>query len=100
MPYFDENPLLKLALQAGDAEVVLDLRGMSEEQAIQAVEELLEHPAPSRDYRIRFDPPANDGRETLFLPVGRRLLQARRDGRLVRFLPYPDGAGYFISLAD
>lgn len=99
MPYFDENPLLKLALQAGDAEAVLDLRGMTEQQAIQAVEELLDHPPSAQDYQIRFDPPANDGRETLFLPLGRRLLQARRDGRLSRFLPGPDGASYFIILA-
>jgi hypothetical protein len=99
MPYFDENPLLKLALQAGDAEAVLDLRGMTEQQAIQAVEQLLDHPAPARDYLVRFDPPSNDGRETLFLPLGRRLLQARRDGCLSRFLPSPDGAGYFISFA-
>ena len=100
MPYFDENPLEKLAFQAGDAEALLDLQGLSTEQAMQAVEKLLLNPATARSFLIRFDAAADDGRETLFQPLGRRLLQARRDGRLNRCLPTADGAGYFIVFAD
>lgn len=97
MPYFNENPLEKLVFQPGDAETELDLRGMPATHAMQAVEQLLQHSAAIGSCLIRFDPAAEDGHETLFLPLGRRLLQARRDGRLQRCLPMSDGAGYFIA---
>ena len=100
MPYFDENPLAKIALQAGDADTELDLRGLPDKQAMQAVERLLNDPEAGKSFLIRFDPAVDGGRETLFQPLGRRLLQARRDGRLTRCLPAADGAAYFIRFAD
>lgn len=99
MPFFDENPLTRLALQAGDPQAELDLRGMPVDQAMQAVESLLGTAGEAASYRIRFDPARDDGRETLFLPIGRRLLQARREGRLASCLPAADGAGYVIVFA-
>ena len=92
MPYFDQNPLEKLAFQAGDAEAELDLRGLPAEQAMQAVEQLLNDRSSAKSYLIRFDAAADDGRETLFQPLGRLLLEARRSGRLTRCLPNADGA--------
>lgn len=99
MPFFEQNPLEQLVFQPDDARAVLDLTGMPLTAAMQAVESLLETPGDIDSYLIRFDPAGNDGRETLFLPIGRRLLQARREGRLNRCLPAADGAGYFIVLA-
>ena len=100
MPYFDENPLEKLAFQVGDADALLDLRGLPTDQAMRAVEHLLAGAASAKSYLVRFDSATDDGRETLFLPLGRRLLQARREGRLNRCLPASDGAGYFITFTD
>ena len=100
MPYFDENPLEKIAFQAGDADALLDLRGMPAEEAMQAVEKLLTEPTSGKSLLIRFARTTDDGRETLFQPLGRRLLQARREGVLSRCLPTPDGAGYFIGFVD
>lgn len=101
MPFFEANPLDLLALQAGDAEAELDLRGLDRTTAIALVEQLLADLGveAARSYHIRFDPPAGDGVETLFQPLGRRLLQARRDGRLKSCLPLSDGSGYFIAIA-
>lgn len=100
MPYFDKNPLHKLAFQTDPADAVLDLQGMTADQAMRAVEGLLQGPASTGSYLIRFEPASQDGRETLFLPLGRRLLQARREGLLNRCLPASDGAGYFITFAN
>ena len=100
MPIFDENPLQRLALQPDDADAVLDLQGLNEDQALHTVEQLLGDRGTATRYLIRFDAAAGDGRETLFLPLGRRLLEARRAGQLQRCLPSPDGAGYFIEFAD
>jgi hypothetical protein len=99
MPYFDQNPLEKLALQASEAEASLDLRGQAPEQALQAVEQLLRQAPPGKSFLIQFDPASGDGHETLFLPLGKRLLRARREGCLQRCLPVPDGAAYFILFA-
>ena len=100
MPFFDQNPLQKLAFQPGDAESTLDLRGMSDELAMQQVERLLNDGSKRKTWLIRFDPATDDGRETLFLPLGRRLLEARRAGLIARCLPASDGAAYFIAFAD
>jgi hypothetical protein len=100
MPYFDENPLHKLVFQAEDAEATLDLRGMTNEMAMQQVERLIADGGNKKTWLIRFDPAIDDGRETLFLPLGRRLLEARRTGLIARCLPASDGAAYFIALAD
>ena len=99
MPYFDENPLEKLVFQPGDADDELDLRNIPNDQAMAAVEQLLAEPPKAASYLIRFEAATDDGRETLFLPLGRRLLQARRDGVISRCLPVSDGAGYFIAFA-
>ncbi len=100
MPYFDQNPLEKLAPQAADAEASLDLRGQAPQQALQTVEQLLRQAPPGKSFLILFDPASGDGQETLFLPLGRRLLRARREGCLQRCLPVADGAAYFILFAD
>lgn len=102
MPHFDTNPLDALALQAGEAEAELDLRGLDADTALTRVAALLELPdaGGARRYCLRFDPARGDGTETLFQPLGRLLLQARREGRLTSCLPLPDGAGYFIALAE
>ena len=100
MPYFDQNPLEKLVFQPGDADAELDLRGMPTDAAMQAVEQMLQDPSPVGSYLIHFDPASDDGRETLFLPLGRRLLLARREGLLERCLPAADGAGYFIAFTQ
>ncbi len=100
MPYFDENPLQNLVYQAGDADQELDLRDLSADQAMARVERLLREPPRHASYLIRFQAAANDGRETLFLPLGRRLLQARRAGVLTRCLPAAQGDAYFIVFAS
>jgi hypothetical protein len=97
MPFFDENPLEKLAIQAGDADHELDLRGLDEHRALARVEELLSDPGACGSYLVQFDAAEAVSRETLFLPVGRRLLQARRDGTIQRCLPVSDGSGYYIE---
>ena len=100
MPFFEQNPLEKLLFQPGDAEAELDLQGIPADQAMQTVETLLSSPGAVNTCMLRFDAASNDGRETLFIPLGRRLLQARREGILSRCLPLADGAGYFIAFPD
>lgn len=102
MPHFDDNPLNKLGLQAGEAEAEFDLRGLDRQVALNRVKALLEQHQPGNPstYHLRFDPARGDGTQTLFQPLGRLLLAARREQRLQSCLPLPDGAGYFIRMAD
>jgi hypothetical protein len=97
MPYFDDNPLDKLALQPGSADQELDLRGLESVDALARIEQLLDSATRAKTVIIRFDAAANDGRETLFLPIGRRLLAARRNGQLKRCLPLSNGSAYFVE---
>lgn len=101
MPHFPDNPLDKLAIKPGDADAELDLGGEDVDSALARLDELLAAPrGNAHSYCIRFDPPAGDGRETLFQPVGRHLLAARRAGRIASCLPLSDGTGYVILLDD
>ena len=100
MPYFEENPLNKLRLKADGAEVELDLRGLPAAEAMAQVESLLEaaDTQSNTSVLIRFDPAKGDGKETLFLPLGRRLLEARKAGLLASCLPTGEGDGYVVLL--
>jgi len=61
-------------------------------------ERLIAEAPPGQCLLLRFPPAAGDGRETLFQPLGRFLLEARRAGRIARCLPVADGTGYVIAL--
>jgi len=101
MPFFEENPLRKLALAADtrDAEP-LPLHGLPATEALERLEQTIgrvrEHACPD-GIVVTFDQPFGDGRETLFLPIGRRLLEARRAGHITRCLPLAEGNGYYFE---
>ncbi|RMG34192.1 MAG: hypothetical protein D6720_09980 [Gammaproteobacteria bacterium] len=100
MPHFPSNPLENLAIDPGELDRIIDLDDEDTEQALRRVDEILQGATPGERLLLRFPPPAGDGRETLFQPLGRHLLQARREGRLARCLPAADGAGYIAVINE
>ncbi len=98
MPVFDNNPLEKLRFGPDAADEVIDLTGLAHADALSQVDELLNAAPAGRSYLLRFSPARGDGRETLFQPLGRKLLSARRTGRLASCLPASDAAGYLIVM--
>jgi hypothetical protein len=105
MPHFEEYYAGKLRGARGiaDAEAELDLRAASREQAAESLRELLERSrfADARSVAIRLAPPPEGGGETLFQPVGKALLEARRAGWIAELhtLPAEDGLGFYVVLA-
>ena len=105
MPHFDEFYANKLrgSLGVSDAEAVLDLRGVVRPKAEASVKDMLERSrfAHPKTVAIRLDPPPEGGGETLFQPVGRLLLDAKRRGWIERLhtLPVHDGLGFYVALA-
>ncbi|HEV2567029.1 MAG TPA: hypothetical protein VGU19_18280 [Microvirga sp.] len=105
MPHFDEFYANKLrgGLGVTDAESVLDLRGVSREKAGASIQDMLERSRFSapKSVAVRLDPPAEGGGETLFQPVGKALLEAKRRGWIDRLqtLPAQDGLGFYVVLA-
>jgi hypothetical protein len=100
MPAFESDTLKNLASGAEDVDETIDLCGLPHADALAQVDRLVANAPPGRRYHLRFSPPCGDGRETLFLPLGRHLLAARRAGRLTRCLPTANGAGYLIVIAS
>ena len=102
MPIFDPATAAALRGAATDADQVLDLRGLPRDRAEMLLRETL---AASRQQpatlMVRLDPATPISGETLFLPIGRQLLQARRDGLVLNFAPLPEaaGAGFHAVLA-
>ena len=105
MPHFEEFYANKLrgALGVTDAEAVLDLRGASREQAAASLQDMLERSrfAQSKTVAVRLDPPREGGGETLFQPVGKALLEAKKRGWIDRLqtLPARAGLGFYVALA-
>ena len=105
MPFFEEYYEGKLRGSRGvtDAQAVLDLRGASPTQAEASVKDMLERSrfGAGKTVAIRLDPPREGGGETLFQPVGRLLLDAKRRGWIERLqtLPAQDGLGFYVALA-
>lgn len=105
MSDLEDTPVeaLRGTLGLSNAEAVLDLRQASRDQAETSLRELLERSrfGPRRTVAIRLAPPPEGGGETLFQPVGRLLLAARKRGWIERLqtLPAYDGIGFFVALA-
>ena len=95
MPLFEPESIRTLVGDRANGEHTLDLRGVSLSQAGTAISQLLErrHPNELTSVVIRIDPATPTSGETLFLPVGRQLLEARRRNIIRRFAPLPDGDG-------
>jgi hypothetical protein len=105
VPFFESyyEGKLRGSLGLTDAEAVLDLRGAPRAQAEASIKDMLERSrfAPGRTVAVRLDGPPEGGGETLFQPVGRLLLDAKRRGWIERLqtLPAHDGLGFYILLA-
>jgi hypothetical protein len=85
-----------------DGEHPFDLRGVSAKHARMAICQMLERPhlGDSTSVVIPIDQATATSGETLFLPVGRHLLEARRRGLVTRFhsLPQTGGGGFYVEL--
>ena len=103
MPHFDNEQIHGLVGDQASADHELDLRGVSREQARIAIERMLERQdfVEATTVVIRIDPATPTSGETLFLPIGRQLLDARRRKLVRRFTPLPEGngGGFHVELA-
>ncbi|MEM9386655.1 MAG: hypothetical protein AAGA68_16470 [Pseudomonadota bacterium] len=102
MPMFDHETVRALVGNLANGEHTLDLRGVPLLTARAAITQMLEQRQPEAltSVVIRIDPATATSGETLFLPVGQQLLQARRQGLITRFHPLPeaDGGGFYAEL--
>lgn len=102
MPYFEDFYAAKLrgSQGAADADEVLNLRLSDKAGGLAQLEQVLAQGArrPPRTIAVLLAAPPAGGGETLFQPVGRRLLDAKREGTLrhLSSLPAEDGLGFFI----
>lgn len=105
MPHFDDYYANKLRGSLGmtDADSVLDLRGAPWPRAEASLNDMLQRSrfGKAKTVAIQLDPPPEGGGETLFQPVGRLLLDAKRRGWIDRLqtLPAGDGLGFYVALA-
>ena len=101
MPFFDPDEARKfLGDDSGTAEET-DLRGLPLAEALRRLDRAIAPVTPDRPSRLKIsiDPAVPGGGETLFVPLARHLLAARRERRILHFLPIqPDGgAGFFVE---
>jgi hypothetical protein len=105
VPHFDPFYADKLRgpLGAAEADAVLDLSGRSAAEAEAAIRDMLERSrfAQRSTLAVKLSPPPEGGGETLFQPVGRQLLDARKRDWIehLHTLPGRDGLGFFVVLA-
>lgn len=98
------DPLTMLGRGGFNTHATLDLRGLKREEALARLQALIDThaaPAPHR-YAVLIDPATPGGGETLFQPVGRRLLDAKRAGKIFAVTPLadPPGGGFAIDLGQ
>jgi len=102
MPLIEPGSLRALVGDRATGDHILDLRGVSLSHARMAISQMLDErrTADGTSVVIRIDAATATSGETLFLPVGRQLLEARRRGLIGRFHPLPeaDGGGFYVEL--
>lgn len=104
MPHFDPQYAVKLlgSLGLADADTVLDLRLVDRARADVSLADLIEcsRAGPAQSVAVRIAAPIPGAGETLFQPVGRALLEAKRKGHVDSLAPLPprDGLGFFVRL--
>ena len=102
MPLFEPDSIRALVGDRANGEHTLDLRGVSLSHAGTAISQMLERwrSGDLASVVIRIDPATPTSGETLFLPIGRQLLEARKRGLITRFHPLPeaDGGGFYVEL--
>ncbi|MFM8801838.1 MAG: hypothetical protein ACKOEE_14995 [Tagaea sp.] len=96
------DPLAMLDGAGFETEATLDLRGMEREAALAQLRALVATrvvPGPRR-WSVRIEPARPGGGETLFQPVGRYLLEAKRARRVFSVAPLadPPGGGFAVDL--
>lgn len=100
MPFFDPADADSLASENLAVDAKIDLDGLSADAAVMKVDEALaSSPVADRETRLWFwfAPASPTSGETLFLPVGRRLRDAVRNGIAVRAMPAQKG-GWIVRL--
>ena len=84
-----------------EAEGELDLRGVQASEALSLLKQVVQAGRPERPSSlvILIDPATATSGETLFLPVGRALLDAKRRGLLARCHPLSEDndSGFFVE---
>lgn len=99
-PGLDDLDLKRLTGYDDHAEYELDLCGLDLAHATESVKRMLERNRfrPSRSVLVRLDPAGPDTGETLFQPIGRQLLAARKAGALTKLTPLPHhaGSGFYL----
>ncbi len=102
MPLLEADSIRALVGDCANGEHTLDLQGVSLKHAQTAISQMLKrsHFVDSTSVVIRIDPATATSGETLFLPIGRQLLEARKRGLITRFHPLPeaDGGGFYVEL--
>ncbi len=102
MPLFEPNSVRALVGDRESGEHMLDLRGASLSHARSAISQTLEglRSGDLTSVVIQIDPATATSGETLFLPIGRQLLEARMRGLITRIHPLPegDGGGFYVEL--
>jgi len=99
-PELDDIDLKRLTGYDDQAEYELDLCGLDLADAAESVKRMLERSRfrEARSILVRIDPAGPDTGETLFQPIGRQLLAARKSGILRKLSPLPHhaGSGYYL----
>ena len=102
MPFFEPDEARKMLADTSVTEDVLDLRGLSRMDALRRLDTAINAPpdGKSRSLLIRLESPEEAGGETLFQPIGQRLLKAKRRSLIDRVLTVQQpggGGGYLIE---
>lgn len=96
------DPMTMLGRGGIETHATLDLRGLKREAALAKLQALVDaHVAPAPHlYAVLIDPAVPGAGETLFQPVGRYLLDAKRAGKIFAVTPLadPPGGGFAIDL--
>lgn len=101
MPFLKQEDLRRITGLKDSAEYELDLCGLDRLHAEASIDRMLERSRfrPARSVIVRIDKASATSGETLFQPIGRKLVEAMKAKLVSRCRPLPEGsAGFWVEL--
>tara|TARA_Y100001935_G_C17158864_1_gene434241 strand:+ start:425 stop:721 length:297 start_codon:yes stop_codon:yes gene_type:complete len=93
-----EESFAKLINKKVEINEIVHLKSEDFALNLEQIVKVIKEKSPNYVIHFKYEKARGDGKETLFQPLGRYLLNAKKNGRIRSCVPSPEGDGFFVVI--